>query len=279
MTEARARPHTGPPVTASRRHHLVIRRIGMPARVASLSILPSPSRLPSPLPRLRPPRPRLRRTPPHPRPRPATVTKEAAPPAAMTKASLPEAATGVFTSTPTRSLPDHSGRVHSVVDATKASPPVATTVTCDVPARGHRRGLPPQAAPTGHPPRNSLSPSQCRRDCVPQQGTPPYPHGYRHWNGSRADVATAATGMTVVSSGTDVASTSGAAVVESVLDGHRCRRVGCPIGEPPLLRPLLTWRRPRGALISAVVLRQSSAVRLWRLLVRRRTREAVCAGQ
>ena len=67
--------------------------------------------------------------------------------------------------------------------------------------------------------------------------------------------------MTAVSSGTDVASTSGAAVDGSMPGRHGCRLVGCPIGERPPLRPPLTWRRPRGVLISAAVPRQASAAR------------------
>ena len=88
-----------------------------------------------------------------PKARPATVAKEAAPPAATTKAYSTEAAAGVFPSTPKRSLPNHSGKIHSDVAATKASLPVATAAACDVPARGHHRGLtpwpPPPAIPRG----------------------------------------------------------------------------------------------------------------------------------
>ena len=193
---------------ASHWRHVVIRRSDMPARAASLLMLPPPQWLPSPPPRLRPPRPRLRRTPPRPRPRPATVAKEASPLAATTKASSPEATTGVFPSTPARSLPDHSGKAHLVVARPPCPrPPPQPATPCPRPPPRP----PPLAAPTGHPPRNLLSPSRCRRGRVPQQGPPPYPNGHCRWDGSRADMATAAVGMTAVSSGTDVASTSGAA--------------------------------------------------------------------
>ena len=204
------------------------------------------------------PRHRLRRTPPRPRPRPATVAKEASPLAATTKASSPEATTGVFPSTPARSLPDHSGKAHLVVARPPCPrPPPQPATPCPRPPPRP----PPLAAPTGHPPRNPLSPSRCRRGRVPQQGPPPYPNGRRRWDGSRADMATAAVGMTAVSSGTDVASTSGAAVDGSMPGRHGCRLVGCPIGERTPLRPPLTWRRPRGVLISAAVPRQASAAR------------------
>ena len=80
------------------------------------------------------------------------------------------------------------------------------------------------------------------------------------WDGSRADMATAAAGMTAVSSGTDVASTSGAAMGESVPGGHGCRRVGRPTRECPPGRP-------------------ASAARPRRSSARRRTHKAVRAGR
>ena len=93
-------------------------------------------------------RPRLRRTPPRPRPRPATVAKEASPLAATTKASSPEATTGVFPSTPARSLPDHSGKAHLVVARPPCPrPPPQSATPCPRP--------PPRPPPPGCPDRPS----------------------------------------------------------------------------------------------------------------------------